>query len=177
MKKDNYDDSSIYKVFETEWFSIDAIPCNLDKKPYYRLSCDDSVCIIAKTIDKKIILIDQYRPAIGHFTLEFPSGYVKDGESIRDAINRELIEETGFVCRSITYMGPLKISPSRINNTLHVFFGEDAVPIDTNKKIIDDDIKLILVTNEEFKSLIIKQKYTEIGGMAIFLLAKLKGYL
>lgn len=70
-------DKHIKKVFETEWFSIDAISyVSSNNKPYYRLSCNDSVSIIAKTTDEKIILVLQYRPAIEDFTLELPSGYV-----------------------------------------------------------------------------------------------------
>jgi hypothetical protein len=62
-------------VFETEWFTIDTVPySNSGGEPYYRLSCSDSVSIIAKTVDDKIILVNQHRPAVESFTYEFPPG-------------------------------------------------------------------------------------------------------
>ncbi|MCZ7383501.1 MAG: NUDIX hydrolase [Candidatus Methanoperedens sp.] len=162
------------KVFETEWFSIDAVSYeSTNKKPYYRLTCNDAVSIIAKTIDEKIILVRQYRPAIGVFTLELPSGYVDLGESPEDSIKRELIEETGFICDFVAQMGSLRICPSRINNNLHVFFGDGAKFTGTN----ETDKEIELVTEEEFKRLIVESKYTETAGIAMFLLAQLKGYL
>lgn len=170
-------DALIQKVFETEWFSIDAIPYESpNKKPYYRLSCNDSVCIIAKTVDNKLILVRQYRPAIGEFTLEFPSGYVDEGESAEEAIKREFTEETGFVCESVSCMGSLRIAPSRLNNTVHVFFGEEARRCG-EKGHQDKGIELLLVPQGEFKKLIVDGAYLETGGMAMYLLAHLKGYL
>lgn len=170
-------DALIQKVFETEWFSIDAIPYESpSKKPYYRLSCNDSVCIIAKTVDNKFILVRQYRPAIGAFTLEFPSGYVDEGESAEEAIKREFTEETGFVCESVSCMGSLRIAPSRLNNTVHVYFGEEARRCG-EKGPQDKGIELLLVSQDEFKEFILEGKYVETAGIAMYFLAQLKGYL
>ena len=165
----------IKKVFETEWFSIDCIPCeSVNNKPYYRLTCNDSVSIIAKTIDEKIIFVRQYRPAIEAFTIELPSGYFDANESSEDAIKRELKEETGFVCDFVAPMGSLKICPSRINNTLNVFFGDNA------KKVVvkgNEELEVVLLTQNEFEELIEKGEFVEGIGIAIYFLAKLKGYL
>ena len=170
-------DKPARKVFETEWFSIDAVSYeSTNKKPYYRLTCNDAVSIIAKTIDEKIILVRQYRPSIGVFTLELPSGYVDLGESPENSIKRELKEETGFICDFVVQLGSLRISPSRINNALHVFFGSNAKMIKT-EETHDRDIELVLVTKDEFKKLIAECKYTEATGIAVFLLAQLKGYV
>ena len=167
----------INKIFETEWFTVDAIFSPLvNNKPYYRFSLHDSVSIFAKTIDGKIILIRQYRPAIESFIIELPSGYVDKGEFPEDAIKRELEEETGFICDSVNFLGSLKTVPSRINNTLHVFFGKDA-KLSGTKITEDKDIELILIAQDEFKKLIVEGKYIETAGIAIFLLAQLKGYL
>lgn len=170
-------DKHINKVYETEWFSIDAIPyVSSNNKPYYRLSCNDSVSIIAKTEDEEIILIRQYRPAIEDFTLELPSGYVDKGESPEDAVKRELKEETGFICDSAIYIGSLKLCPSRINNTLYFYWGRCSMFIG-QKGTQDKESEVVLVTQDEFKKMILEGKYIEVGGIAMFLLAQLKGYL
>lgn len=162
-------------VFKTEWFTIDLVPYCNSGGTYYRLSCSDSVSIIAKTADEKIILVRQYRPAVETFTYEFPSGYVDGNESPEKAIKREFEEETGYRCRQMTYIGALKICPSRINNTLYVFFGKGAKLLSGSKK--DSDTELILVTPDEFKKLLLSGEWIDSSSVAMFQLAQLKGYL
>jgi 8-oxo-dGTP pyrophosphatase MutT (NUDIX family) len=94
------------KVFETPWFSIDAIPQE-NQTPYYRLSCNDSIVIVPKTADGRLVLIRQFRPAIGKHMLEWPAGQVDDGETPARAAERELLEETGYTCDSIEFFRPL----------------------------------------------------------------------
>lgn len=178
MNKDRQIHNSISKVFETEWFSIDALQdITLGNKPYYRLTCADSVSIIATTVDEKIILINQYRPPIEHYSLEFPSGYVDDDEKPEEAIKRELEEEAGYVCDSVSYMGLLRICPSRINNWLHVFFGKNAIFTEINAPDAKKEFELVLVTKEEFLKLILEGKYIEVAGISMFYLAQTNGYI
>lgn len=56
----------------------------------------DAVMIVPVTIDKKFIIIKQYRPIIDDYIYEFPAGIVDEGESIEEAARRELYEETGL---------------------------------------------------------------------------------
>lgn len=165
-----------HKVFETKWFSIEATSDNFsNNKPYYRMSCNDSVGILAVTTEQKIILVRQFRPALGIYTLEFPAGYVDKKELARDAIKRELREETGFVCDSVIFMGSFQLVPSRMNHTSHVFFGKGAKAIDVNKR--EEEIEVILVTEDKFKRLITDGQFVETAGLATYLLSKLQRFL
>ncbi|OZJ02057.1 hypothetical protein BZG36_04963 [Bifiguratus adelaidae] len=53
---------------------------------------------ILKHPDKphRIVLVVQYRPALGAYTIEFPSGLIDAGELPIEAAKRELKEETGY---------------------------------------------------------------------------------
>jgi ADP-ribose pyrophosphatase len=165
-----------HKIFETEWFSIEATSDNFSgNQPYYRLSCKDSVEILATTPERKIISIRQFRPALGVYTLEFPSGYVNEKEIPREAAMRELMEETGFICDSLAFMGSFKIVPSRINTTLHFFFGKAAKLIDNKRK--EGKIEVVLVKEDEFRKLIVEGQFLDVSGLAIYFITKLKGFL
>ena len=71
-------------VFDTPWFSIEAIPSvSAGEEPYYSISCPDCAAILAQTLDGKFILVRQFRPPQVRHTLELPSGYVDRQESSR----------------------------------------------------------------------------------------------
>lgn len=54
------------------------------------------VCVVAVTVDGGIILARQFRPGPEAVLLELPGGAVEDGETPLAAIQRELLEETGY---------------------------------------------------------------------------------
>jgi len=63
---------------------------------YEILECPDFVGIIAVTKGRKILFVQQYRPALNEITLEIPAGAIDKGETAKIAALRELEEETGY---------------------------------------------------------------------------------
>src|SRR5512137_1510988 len=55
-----------------------------------------SSAIVPVRGDQSVILLKQYRPAIGRFIWEVPAGTMREGEDPSDCAKRELREETGF---------------------------------------------------------------------------------
>lgn len=163
-------------VFETEWFSIDELPYDAGKsgRPFYRISCKDWVEILALTADNKIILVRQFRLALGTFTLELPSGYIDSGETPEEAVERELLEETGFVCSQVINIGALKALSSRINNTLWVFCGKEARLTGLKRKE-DEETEVTLVTQDEFKEMVTNGEFVQATGLAAYFLCALNG--
>jgi ADP-ribose pyrophosphatase len=126
------------------------------------------------TPEQKIILVRQFRPAIESYTLEFPSGYINKGESKEVAAKRELREETGFICNSMFFIGSFNISPSRINSTSFFFIGKDAKMMDKKRK---EEIEVLVVKEEDFEKLVMNGQFSDISGLAIYFIAKLKEFL
>lgn len=163
-------------VFKTEWFSIDAVPHNSrDRKPYYRVSCSDAVEILTLNEDKKIILVRQFRPAIGAHLLEFPSGYIDEGETPRQAVRRELREEAGHSCGPLVSMGYFHVAPSRFNNKVVVFFASGARMIPRKKR--EHGTEIVLTTERNFNNMIRSGGIISVSSVAFYYLAKVKGLL
>jgi ADP-ribose pyrophosphatase len=75
------------------------------------------VVIVAITDDDRLLLVEQYRPAVGGRVVELPAGLVGDidaGESLIVAAERELIEETGFAAGEMVALaeGPVAVGVS-----------------------------------------------------------------
>src|SRR5215469_6163318 len=87
-------------AFSTPWFvieeSVEAAPAS---QPYYRLAGPDGAICLPLTQSGEIVLVRQYRPAIGQMTIEIPAGSIDPGETPESAALREVMEETGYRCR------------------------------------------------------------------------------
>ena len=54
------------------------------------------VCALVVTKDKQVVLAEQYRPGPDQILLELPGGKIEAGETPRQAVAREILEETGY---------------------------------------------------------------------------------
>jgi ADP-ribose pyrophosphatase len=77
------------------------------------------VVIVAVTDDGRLVLVEQYRPAVHKQVIELPAGLVGDidgrqSESLHDAASRELEEETGYRAKALTalFEGPIAVGVS-----------------------------------------------------------------
>ncbi|HLL91142.1 MAG TPA: NUDIX hydrolase [Tepidisphaeraceae bacterium] len=63
------------------------------------------VGIVAVTDDRKIVLVEQFRPPVNANVIELPAGLAGDGEDAGEdlavAAKRELLEETGYEAREM----------------------------------------------------------------------------
>lgn len=70
------------------------------------------------------ILVEQFRPALGERTLEFPAGLVDEGESPQQAAIRELLEETGYHGKIIDFIPPRTLSPGLGTECIAIVYTE-----------------------------------------------------
>jgi ADP-ribose diphosphatase len=161
-------------VFETPWFTVqkeqfpDSPECL--GEAYFCITCPDAVVVLAKTDEDKWILVKQFRPALREFTLEFPAGSIDLDESPQEAAKRELLEETGYVCRSLQPMGIGRIMASRYSARAFAFFGQGSTPVEGWRGLERNE--LILVSTIELKKLVHKGEFQHLAGLALFVMAE-----
>lgn len=163
-------------VFETEWFNVEQeYFCDmrsLGGKPYYRVNCPDGVMVLALTGDEEIILVRQFRPAISKHTLELPAGSIDRSESPEQAAARELYEETGYVCESLSFLGQGRTMLNRMNCRQFVFLGTGAIR--DSEFECAENIDVVMVSPAQFRNLVRSGEFESFSALALFVLADWK---
>ncbi len=99
----------------------------------------ESVAIVPVDGRNKVLLVRQYRKAVGETLLEIPAGGVKPGESPEQCVFRELREETGYTAGKIQHIGGIYASPGYCTEFLHLYLATHLtrapLPMDPDEKI------------------------------------------
>jgi ADP-ribose pyrophosphatase len=80
-----------------------------------------SVVIVPVTDSGEIVLVKQYRHAIGRVAWELPAGSLKPSEDVTDAARRECQEEVGLVPSQLTPLGSFFPTPGYCDEQMNFF--------------------------------------------------------
>src|SRR5215210_8986606 len=113
------------KLMETPYFALRSdklrLPDGAVKDPYYVIERPDAAIVFPLTGSGEVVLVRQYRPAIGRVELGLPAGLVEEGEEPEKAARRELQEETGYSGGEWESLGAVASSPSLKDNWAHLY--------------------------------------------------------
>lgn len=119
-------------------------------KDYYVHEHPEWVNVIAVTDDKKIVMIRQYRHALGQTSFEIPAGVCEsDGSSPEENAKRELLEETGYVAEKWQHFMQLSSNPATHTNLTHTFLAFGAKPAKKQELDRTECIEVHLMSFEE----------------------------
>ncbi|XP_033987293.1 ADP-sugar pyrophosphatase isoform X2 [Trematomus bernacchii] len=121
----------------------------------------DAVGIIAllkRTLHKDcVVMVKQFRPPMGSYTLEFPAGLIDEGESAEVAALRELKEETGFRGEVVGVTPVTCLDPGLSNCTTQIVMvninGDEGENINPTQQLGDGEfVEVVLLPLDEFQS-------------------------
>ncbi len=82
--------------------------------------------------DNTVILLHQYRRAVGGYIWEIPAGTLEENEAPLSCAQRELVEETGFSAGSWEKLGEIVPVPGYSDERIHLFLAKDLSPAQQN---------------------------------------------
>ncbi|NIS60950.1 MAG: NUDIX domain-containing protein [Proteobacteria bacterium] len=87
-----------------------------------------AAAIVPLLADHRVVMIKQYRHAVGQFLWEVPAGTINPGESPIECAKRELPEEVGYRAHAFQELGEIFPVPGYSDEHIHIFLATGLVP-------------------------------------------------
>ncbi len=143
-------------LLETPFFNV------IKRGKYFIVTEEHEVnaaVILARNTEGQYLMVQHYRGAIDQDSLELPRGGRKPNETLLETARRELLEETGYIAQSWSFLGKVHTNTSLIRSSVEVYLAVEAVQVTTQT---DGETKGTLVySEEEMKGLIRAGKITD----------------
>ncbi len=149
-------------------FEISYFDCNNDERSWQiacrtkepkcingQFSIPDGVIIVPFHKKKnRLVIIKEFRVAVGDYLYGFPAGLIDGGETIEQAAERELKEETGLNVTCFNKVGPPVFSSTGMTDesVSMVFVECDGEPTSENNKS-SEEIDTIFVSSQDATAL------------------------
>jgi ADP-ribose pyrophosphatase len=83
------------------------------------------VVVVPLDGEGNVLMVRQYRLPVKQFLLELPAGLIDPGESVEEAVQRELREETGMRAGHLERLAEFYASPGFCDELMHLFLATE----------------------------------------------------
>lgn len=155
--------SSKYLANDPPWYTTRVETVELPNgevlENYYILEYPNWVSVIAITEDNQIVMVEQYRHAIGEIGIELPAGVIDDeDQDPLFAAKRELLEETGFGGGEWAYFMKTSANPGTHTNFNFIYIARNVKLLQDQQLDRTEDLKVHLFTMEELREMLKKDE-------------------
>jgi ADP-ribose pyrophosphatase len=153
-------------LYRDDWFVARVDSCERPDgkivEPYYVLEYTNWVTGLGITENNEAVLVKQYRHALQQVCLETPGGCVdKTDNHFDEAIQREMLEETGYAFSKTTFLGTTSPNPSTNSNLMYMYLLEGGKKIQEQQLDANEHIDVMLVPLAELKDLLLQNKLVQ----------------
>lgn len=128
-----------------------------------------SVMMIPRLDANTILLVQEYAAGLENYILGFPKGAIDPGETWRQAANRELMEEVGYMADNLTMLHSFSSMPAYFSSHMHVVIANQLAP----KKLRGDEPEALEVVPwklSQIDALLAHPQFIEARSIAALLL-------
>ncbi len=102
-----------------------------------------AVAMVPVTEEGTVLLVRQFRQAVGGELLEVPAGTLEAGETPEACAARELAEEVGSAAARWEPLARFYPSPGLLTEVLHVYLARDLRPVRAERE--EEDLRVVTV--------------------------------
>ena len=161
----------VFRFVEQEVERPDGRRLTIDK-----IEHPGAVVILPQEKDGRLIVLRQFRPAVGQILYEFPAGTLEKSEPPARCAERELAEECGKKAAKWQPLGTLFPTPGFCDEVQYLFFASELSEASAEKDE-DELIETELATPADVERLITSDQMKDGKSLAIFLRARLIGLI
>lgn len=116
------------------------------------LSEPPAVVVLPFTPDEDVVLIEEWRQAVGRVNRGLPAGSVEDDdESLASAARRELGEETGYEAAEVEHLTTVEPMNGAADSVFHFFVAEGCQPTAEQQLDFNESIRVDTTTFDELR--------------------------
>ncbi|MBL8271361.1 ADP compounds hydrolase NudE [Steroidobacter sp.] len=162
---------------QSRMFQIEAVQLRFDggaEREYERIAAPaavGTVIVVAAPAPGELLLIREYAVGLERYEWSLPMGGVNSGETLLQAANRELREETGFSARSLTPLHTLSLAPGIFAYQAQVVLATDLV-FDPAVGDEPETLDVVSCSFEQLQTLIFRGEFTEARSLASVFIAR-----
>lgn len=134
------------------WIEQRSVELPSGRKDYVVVHPGGAVAVLPVDGDE-VVLIRQYRAAIGEWILEAPAGTLEAGEAPEVCAGRELIEETGLSAAELVPLGAIFTTPGFSDEVIHLYLGRGLAPCTDFDKDEDEQIEVARFPADEVRAM------------------------
>jgi len=151
---------------------VDAYGTERQWEAFERVNCKGIVVIVPVTNEGETILTKQFRPPVNNYVIEFPAGLNDKGDTLEEAAKRELLEETGYSAKELTFLTEGPMSSGASGEILTAYVARNLEYKGIGERDEAEDIEIIKVPLEK-----LEEKLLELQAKGNFVDLKIYGLI
>ncbi|HEX7017790.1 MAG TPA: NUDIX hydrolase [Patescibacteria group bacterium] len=168
-------------VSPSKWFPIESrtyeLPDGRIVDDFTVTTLGDVAMIIPITRDRKVVLVNQFKPGIGDLLIQFPAGRIEQAHrSIIETAQHELEEEVGIKAElsQLQLVTRVHAFSTKATEVVHIFLADKCEFNSSQKLDRNEEIEILQFTFDEMDAAILNGQIWDAEAIAGWELAKKK---